>query len=139
MCVRPESSLSMRSASRSSAGFPYTRPSSTTAVSTPSVTRPSAWTERAFPSACARTSSLGLEPRRVVLDVVGRDDLEGDGELLEDRPPLRRGRGEDEAVRSSAEVPPELRGVLPAERRPLFSSTHSWKLSRTERCLVGDQ
>ena len=34
--------------------------------------------------------------RRVVLDVVGCDDLEQDAGLLEDRAPLRRGRGEQE-------------------------------------------
>jgi hypothetical protein len=37
--------------------LPKTRPSRSTVVSTPSVTRPSRWTERAFPSAWRRTSS----------------------------------------------------------------------------------
>ena len=36
---------------------------------------------------------------RVVLDVHGRDGGERDLELLEDRPPLRRRRGEDERSR----------------------------------------
>jgi hypothetical protein len=36
--------------------------------------------------------------RRVVLLVLGRDDLEGDRELLEDRPTLRARRGEQEGV-----------------------------------------
>ena len=71
------------------------RPSRTTAVSTPSVTRPSVCTERAFPF-CVRADELGrLEPRRVVLDVGGARPRTG-SELLEDRPPLRRGRREDE-------------------------------------------
>ena len=75
-------------------GLAVDRPSSTTVVSTPSVSRPS----RVRPSApCplrAPDELDGVGIRRVVLGVVGRDDLEGDRELLEDRPPLRRRRGE---------------------------------------------
>ena len=51
---------------------------------------------------------------RVVLDVVRRDDLERDAELLEDRPPLRARRREGQAALAS--YPQILRGPL---ARPL--------------------
>ena len=41
----------------------------------------------------------GIRVRRVVLDVPRRDDVEGQSELLEDRPPLRARRGEQERRR----------------------------------------
>ncbi len=40
----------------------------------------------------------GVCVRGVVLHIVGRDGIEGDAELLEDRPALRRARSEDEQV-----------------------------------------
>ena len=51
---------------------------------------------------------------RVVLDVVGRDDVEGDPELLEDRAPLRARRREQQRLRRRASSPlprpPDLLG-----------------------------
>jgi hypothetical protein len=41
---------------------------------------------------------------RVVLDVLRRDDLERDSELLEDRAPLRRGRGERQRVLRATQI-----------------------------------
>ena len=42
---------------------------------------------------------LGVRVRRVVLDVVGSHDVERHSELLENRPPLRRGRREQQRRR----------------------------------------
>src|ERR687898_118612 len=56
-CQRPDSSRSQRSASASSAGFPWARPSQTTMLSTASTRSPS--TARSFRSAFWSTSSRG--------------------------------------------------------------------------------
>ncbi|HLG07527.1 MAG TPA: hypothetical protein VI409_02525, partial [Gaiellaceae bacterium] len=43
-----------------------------------------------------------LEPGWIVLQIRGRNDLEGDPELLEDLPALRRRRGEDQVILRAA-------------------------------------
>ena len=68
-------------------------------MSTPRVVRPAVWTERAFPSACVAHERDGVGVGRVVLDVAGRDGVERDRELLEDRATLRRRGREDERLR----------------------------------------
>src|SRR3990170_751237 len=45
-----------------------------------------------------------LEPGWIVLQIRGRNDLEGDPELLEDRPPLPRRRREDQPVLRAAHI-----------------------------------
>ena len=79
-----------------------------TVVSTPSVTRPSRWTERALPSACARTSSAGSASGGSSSTYSGATTSNGIRELLEDRAPLRA-RGRERQTRgSSREVPADL-------------------------------
>ena len=85
---------------RRSPGLPYMAPLSTTAVSTPS-TVPSLRLTADRARLAGRVPPNGLLRRqagRVVLLVGGRDDVELDAKLLEDRPPLRRRRGEKRAA-----------------------------------------
>ena len=64
-------------------------------MSTPSTGRPSApATERAFPARVLADERDGVGVLAIVLLVLRRDRVERDAELLEDRPPLRRGRCE---------------------------------------------
>ena len=55
-------------------------------------------TEWALPRACSRTSSDDVGVRRVVLLVVGRDDVEREAELLQDHAALRARRREQDRV-----------------------------------------
>ena len=88
----------MRAASSSSAGFPSDAPverdGRIDAESDPSV-----GVYRASLSLRVPADELGwVGIGQVVFDVVGRDDLERDRELLEDRPSLRRGRRQSQPV-----------------------------------------
>ena len=67
-------------------------------MSTPSVMRP-VRVNRARLSLRVRAHELGrLEIGEIVLDVGRRHHLERNPQLLEDRPPLRAGGGEDQPV-----------------------------------------
>ena len=69
--------------------------------------------------------------RRVVLLVGGRDDVERDPQLLEDRAALRRGRGEDERGHAALPRDPDLLG------RPLRAHSAETRRSTRGRRLVG--
>jgi hypothetical protein len=56
--------------------------------------------------------------RRIVLDVVRRDDLERDPQLLEDRAPLRRRRREDDQASPSGNQSAISRSADSGESEP---------------------